>query len=85
MTGSVPVCAPAGVMSFPVFEASARRTVENWARAADSSNSTDGAAPGQLPAELSGYSPEQVKLICLSQVSSVLEHLTQSGWLVARP
>jgi hypothetical protein len=62
---------PAGVMSFPVFEASARRTVENWARAADGGNSTDGAMPGQLPPELSRYSPDQVKLICLSQVGVV--------------
>lgn len=61
---------PAGVMSFPVFEAASRRTVENWARAPDSSssNSSGGTAAGELPPELSGYSPDQVKLICLSQV-----------------
>jgi hypothetical protein len=60
-------------MSFPVFEASSRHTVENWAGGPDSSgggNSSDGAPLGQLPAELSGYSPDQVKLICLSQVGT---------------
>lgn len=60
---------PAGVMSFPVFEAASRRTVENWARGPDSSSSSSGGtAAGELPPELSGYSPDQVKLICLSQV-----------------
>ena len=67
-------------MSFPVFEAASRRTVENWARepapaagGGSSANSSGGASaqPGQLPPDLSNYSPDQVKLICLSQVSAV--------------
>lgn len=57
-------------MSFSVFDAASRRTVENWARGPEdsgSSGSNDSSA-GQLPPALSSYSPDQVKLICLSQV-----------------
>jgi len=58
-------------MSFPVFEAASRRTVENWAQGADNAGGGSGSgnsSEGLLPPDLSSYSPEQVKLICLSQV-----------------
>lgn len=71
-----------GVMSFPVFEAGSRRTVQNWAadgsagggggdrpRVGAGSGSSSSSSDASLPPDLSGYSPEQVKLVCLSQVS----------------
>jgi hypothetical protein len=78
-------------MSFAVFEAGSRRTVQNWA-AADGSATNSGTAAAAaampsaavgdggggsggdaaaLPADLSGYSPDQVKLVCLSQVRRI--------------
>jgi hypothetical protein len=48
--------------------------VENWAQGGDgSSNSSSGTAGAQLPPELNAYSPDQVKLICLSKVGLLLK------------
>lgn len=72
-------------MSFPVFEAASRRTVENWAQGADSAGGGSGSGnstEGLLPPDLSSYSPEQVKLICLSQVSC---HFTPQGVWTGTP
>jgi hypothetical protein len=51
----------AGVMEFPVFQGGQRRTAENWVGAA-------GGGGVIMPKALAAYAPDQVKLICTSQV-----------------
>jgi hypothetical protein len=60
-----------GVESFPVFQAGQRRTTQNWVGpAGGGGGGSGGGGSGSMamPRALASYSPDQVKLICTSQV-----------------
>jgi hypothetical protein len=58
-----------GVMSFPIFQAGQRRTTRNWVGPSGAGGGGGGAVV--MPRSLASYSPDQVKLICTSQVGAL--------------